>query len=234
MIARITYTLMVLLLLGGCQSMQIEDFKDTEPKFVLEQYFEGKTKAWGIFEDRFGNLRREFVVDIDGTWDGTTLTLDERFDYADGEKDRRIWTIEKAEDGRYVGRADDVIGSGYANADFDNVLSATTTATLLAANEPIDFSTLASVFVGGTLGIASHPSGLLHVNGFYDASFTANYTSIDLIEVDALFSAQTPEPVVTFVDTCTAFGKAEALSDGSILLGITVGDSSRLVHVGRE
>lgn len=130
--------------------------------------------------------------------------------------------------------ADDVIGSGYANADFDNVLSATTTATLLAANEPIDFSTLASVFVGGTLGIASHPSGLLHVNGFYDASFTANYTSIDLIEVDALFSAQTPEPVVTFVDTCTAFGKAEALSDGSILLGITVGDSSRLVHVGRE
>lgn len=111
MIARITYTLVVLLLLGGCQSMQIEDFKDTKPKFVLEQYFEGKTKAWGIFEDRFGNLRREFVVDIDGTWDGTTLTLDERFDYADGEKDRRIWTIEKAEDGRYVGRADDVIGS---------------------------------------------------------------------------------------------------------------------------
>ncbi|MEQ8585409.1 MAG: DUF3833 domain-containing protein [Thalassobaculaceae bacterium] len=110
MIARITYTLMVLLFLGACQSMQIEDFKDTEPKFVLEEYFEGKSKAWGIFEDRFGNLRREFVVDIDGTWDGTTLTLDERFAYADGETDRRVWTIEKTGEDRYSGRADDVIG----------------------------------------------------------------------------------------------------------------------------
>lgn len=130
--------------------------------------------------------------------------------------------------------ADDVIGSGYANADFENVLSATTTETLLSDDAPIDFSTLASVFVGGTLGIASHPDGFLHTNGFYDASFTANYTSVDLITVDALFTAGTPEPVVTFVDACTALGKAEALADGSLLLGITVGDSSRLVHVGRE
>lgn len=91
--------------------MKIDDFKGTAPELVLEEYFDGETKAWGIFEDRFGNLRREFVVDITGTWDGTTLILDERFDYADGEKDRRVWSIEKAGPGRYIGRADDVIGT---------------------------------------------------------------------------------------------------------------------------
>ena len=56
MIARTTYLLMVLLLLGACQSMDIEDFKETEPKFVLEQYFEGQTKA------KLGNVpMRSFV-----------------------------------------------------------------------------------------------------------------------------------------------------------------------------
>lgn len=111
MFHRIAYAVSVLLILGGCQSMQIDDFKGTTPTLVLEEYFAGKTKAWGIFEDRFGNLRRQFVVDITGEWDGTTLTLDERFDYADGEKDQRVWRIEKVGENSYIGRASDVIGT---------------------------------------------------------------------------------------------------------------------------
>ena len=111
MFHRLAYAVTVLLLLGACQSMQIDDFKGTSPKLVLEDYFQGETRAWGIFEDRFGNLRRQFVVDITGTWDGKTLTLDERFDYADGEKDQRIWTIDKVADNTYRGEAADVIGT---------------------------------------------------------------------------------------------------------------------------
>lgn len=110
MFARRAYVAAVLVFLGACQSMQIDDFADTTPEFVLEEYFAGETRGWGIFEDRFGNLRRQFVVDLTGDWDGTTLTLDERFDYADGEKDRRVWRVEKVSEDRYVGRADDVIG----------------------------------------------------------------------------------------------------------------------------
>lgn len=90
--------------------MDIKDFEKASPRLVLEDYFAGKTRAWGIFEDRFGTLRRQFTVDIDGTWNGKTLVLDERFVYADGEKDRRVWTIEKINEHRYEGRADDVIG----------------------------------------------------------------------------------------------------------------------------
>lgn len=100
------------LFLAGCSSMKISDFENRTPKLALEEYFAGKTKAWGIFTDRFGTLRRSFIVTIDGRWDAATqtLTLVEDFVYDDGEIDQRIWTIRKTADGRYVGTAPDVIG----------------------------------------------------------------------------------------------------------------------------
>ena len=107
-------TLLGMIFLGvvltGCGGMDIKNFEAATPQLVLEEYFAGKTRAWGIFEDRFGKLRRQFTVDIDGRWDGRTLVLDERFVYRDGERDRRVWTIEKVGPNRYQGRADDVIG----------------------------------------------------------------------------------------------------------------------------
>ena len=111
MFGKITVTVLVLLGLTGCMAMTSDDFTDKSPKFVLEEYFHGKTRAWGLFEDRFGNVRRQFVVDINGNWDGTILTLDEDFLFDDGEKDFRQWRIRKLEDGTYEGRADDVIGT---------------------------------------------------------------------------------------------------------------------------
>lgn len=96
------------------------DYKGTEPRLLIEEYFLGETRAWGLFEDRFGNLRRQFVVDITGTMEGDELVLDERFEFADGEKDTRIWRIKKLDDHTYEGRADDVIGTAsgvsYGNA----------------------------------------------------------------------------------------------------------------------
>ena len=107
-------TLLGMIFLGvvltGCGGMDIKKFEAATPQLVLEEYFAGKTRAWGIFEDRFGTLRRQFTVDIVGRWDGRTLVLDERFVYRDGERDRRVWTIEKVGPNRYQGRADDVIG----------------------------------------------------------------------------------------------------------------------------
>ena len=108
--ARIAIILICLIGLNGCGNMQISDFSRAEPKFVLEKYFAGKTRAWGIFEDRFGHLRRQFTVDITGTTVGNTLTLDEKFKYADGEQDRRVWKITKLGPNSYEGRADDIIG----------------------------------------------------------------------------------------------------------------------------
>ena len=39
-------------------SMKLEDFKNTKPEFKLEEYFKGKTVARGVFEDRFGNVKK--------------------------------------------------------------------------------------------------------------------------------------------------------------------------------
>lgn len=105
-----------LILLTGCTSMKPADFATATPKLVLEDYFAGQTRAWGLFEDRFGTVRRQFTVDITGDWDGNRLVLDEHFLYNDGETDRRVWTIRKTADGSYIGLADDVIGRAEGTA----------------------------------------------------------------------------------------------------------------------
>ena len=90
--------------------MDIAKFGNKKPLFVLEDYFKGNVDAWGLFYDRFGNLKRQFNVKIQGTWDGKTLILDEKFKYDDGEQDQRIWKITKINDQEYLGEADDVVG----------------------------------------------------------------------------------------------------------------------------
>jgi hypothetical protein len=110
------------LTLAACSSMQPRDFQETEPRLKLEEYFAGKTKAYGLFQDRAGDVRRQFVVEIDGDWDPETktLTLDERFRYKDGETDRRVWEVTKTGPHSYEGTAGDVpgtaTGSAYGNA----------------------------------------------------------------------------------------------------------------------
>jgi hypothetical protein len=108
--------------LAGCASSEQDTFTAATPRLVIEQYFVGETRAFGLFEDRFGNIRRQFTVDINGTWDGRRLVLDERFLYGDGERDRRVWTITKTGEQSYSGTADDVIGTASGQA-YGNALN---------------------------------------------------------------------------------------------------------------
>lgn len=101
-----------ILTLSGCTAVKVQDYQNLNPELRIEEYFQGQSKAWGVFQDRFGKVRRNFVVDINGTWDKdkNTLTLVEDFDYSDGETEQRIWTIEKTGDNTYTGSADGVVG----------------------------------------------------------------------------------------------------------------------------
>lgn len=101
---------LLLMMLSGCSSMKIDDFRDQKPALSLESYFLGQTWAWGIFEDRFGKLRRSFQVEIDGSMNGDTLVLDERFLYDDGETATRIWEIQRSSTNSYTGTAGDIVG----------------------------------------------------------------------------------------------------------------------------
>lgn len=106
--------LLVVLALVGCGGMTIDEFAGTTPKFVPEEYFLGKTRAWGIFQDRFGKVRRQMVVDIDGRVEGDTLILDESFRYSDGETEQRTWRLTKVAPDRYEGTANGVVGTAVA------------------------------------------------------------------------------------------------------------------------
>lgn len=96
--------------LGGCASPEVGRYANEAPALVLERYFDGTLDAWGMFQDRSGAVIKRFEVRIDARWAGDTGTLDEHFRYADGTTQRRVWTIRALGGGRYVGRADDVLG----------------------------------------------------------------------------------------------------------------------------
>ena len=104
------FTILIFLISSCSSQMNIEKFKGSQPTLTLEDYFEGKTEAWGMFHDRFGNLKRTFKVDITGTIESNTLTLDEKFLYDDGEQDSRVWTIKILGNNQYSGTASDVVG----------------------------------------------------------------------------------------------------------------------------
>ena len=101
--------------LAGCASVQVSDYAQEKPKFDLQQYFNGRVIAHGIVQDRSGKVIRRMTVDMKGTWVGDTGTLDEDFTYADGKKERRVWTIKKQGD-RYIGSAADVVGEAIGSA----------------------------------------------------------------------------------------------------------------------
>ena len=105
--------LFIFLLINACSNMKLEDYKNKKPILKLEEYFNGKTIARGVFEDRFGNIKKSFKVFIDGSWDGKYLILKEDFIYDDGTKDYREWKLTKDQNNpnHYSGYADGVIGT---------------------------------------------------------------------------------------------------------------------------
>ncbi|MEM9813002.1 MAG: DUF3833 domain-containing protein [Pseudomonadota bacterium] len=112
----------IILLLGACGRPSLNDPSLGGPKLDLETFFEGEVRGYGQFQDLFGTVRRRFVVDIVGTFDGETLTLVEDFVYEDGSEERRVWTLQKTGPDSWVGTASGVIGtaSGTEQGDVFN------------------------------------------------------------------------------------------------------------------
>jgi Protein of unknown function (DUF3833) len=99
--------------LTACSSApQINDYAKELPTFDLKTYFNGMVDGWGIFTDRSGKVVKRFTVTMQCTWKGDEGVLDEDFVYSDGTLQKRIWRMQKFADGRYEGRADDVLGIG--------------------------------------------------------------------------------------------------------------------------
>ncbi|MDC3173962.1 DUF3833 domain-containing protein [Candidatus Pelagibacter sp.] len=110
--------IIVIFLFTSCSknTMKPEDFKNKEPRLIIEEYLSGNVKAWGVLQNRSGKVTRQFSADLDGTWDGKQLILKEKFNWDDGEIQNREWTINKIDDNHYEGTAGDVAGKakGYS------------------------------------------------------------------------------------------------------------------------
>jgi len=100
---------------AGCASVDVNDYRAEKPALDLAQYFNGTVDGWGMFQDRSGKVIKRFYVRIDARWDGNTGTLDEHFEYADGERQNRVWTIVRSGE-RYTGTAADVVGTAQGTA----------------------------------------------------------------------------------------------------------------------
>ena len=71
----------LVLFLANCSSVDPSAYKDKEPNLVLEKYFEGVTRGWGLVLDRNEEVIKRFIVKIDGTFtdNGTKGKLVEDF-----------------------------------------------------------------------------------------------------------------------------------------------------------
>ena len=96
--------------LAACSSPQVTDYAGQQPALNLRDYFNGTLDAYGLFTDRSGAVVKRFTVVMECRWQGNEGVLDEAFTYSDGSTQRRVWRLTALEDGRFVGRADDVVG----------------------------------------------------------------------------------------------------------------------------
>jgi len=85
----------------------------------LEEFFKGRTYAYGWFGAINGSSRR-FRVVLDGRMSGQTLILREAFEYEDGEKDVKTWRFRKTGPKTYLGTREDVIGETLVTLDGPN------------------------------------------------------------------------------------------------------------------
>jgi hypothetical protein len=99
-----------LFLMGACTSPPQIAVQPAEPPLAMEEFFAGTSDGEGVFVNSWTGTERRFRVVIAGLWDGKELILVEDFDYADGEKDRKTWRLQRQGPGSFSGTREDVVG----------------------------------------------------------------------------------------------------------------------------
>ena len=108
------------LLLSACTSPSINDYAKTTPALALEDFFDGKLKAYGLVMDMNGKVTRRFTVRLEAQWQEKNKQLNgeikEWFEFDDGECSTRTWQITKSGLGQYQGNAEDVPNTAYGKS----------------------------------------------------------------------------------------------------------------------
>ena len=99
-------------LLGACSAIRVEDYSGQSPALQMEEFFQGDLVAYGVVKDFRGRVIRKFSADILAYWQDGVGTLEEDFEFDDGELDRRVWKLQTNSTNNYTGTAGDVVGEG--------------------------------------------------------------------------------------------------------------------------
>ncbi len=98
-------------LLSACShTPDLSRYQNDQPRLDLREFFNGEVEAWGMFQNRSGEVIKRFTVRMQASWQGDQGELVEDFNYSDGTRQRRIWHIRKTANNQFEGRADDVVG----------------------------------------------------------------------------------------------------------------------------
>ena len=109
---RIVTIITLLFTISSC-SLTIDgnDYEQQAPQFDLVEFFDGNVIAWGIVQNRSGEVVQRFIVDIKGSVQDDVLVLDETFEYIVGEGvTKRVWRLTQNPDGSFTGTAGDIAG----------------------------------------------------------------------------------------------------------------------------
>jgi len=98
-----------LAIMSACATRPVAS-SQPQATFTLTQDLVGKKVGRGSFSAIDGTYR-EFVVYMDGSWDGKVLTLVEDFEYLDGVKERKTWHFTALPNGEFSGIREDVVGT---------------------------------------------------------------------------------------------------------------------------
>ncbi|MBX9683629.1 MAG: DUF3833 domain-containing protein [Hyphomicrobium sp.] len=100
------------------------DAAKTRSSFGLVQAFQGRTYGVGAFSAPLFGIHRTVRTTLTGSLSGRQLTVFEKIDFTDGERQRKTWRFTKVAPGEWVGRRADVVGLAKATEQ-DGVVTLT-------------------------------------------------------------------------------------------------------------
>lgn len=111
---------LLLLPIGACsEPLSPQGFTHVGPRLEPDRFFEGRTRSWGVVEDRSGEPRRRFTTEAVGRREGAVLILTQDLNFEDGETQRRVWRLRRTDEHNYEATANVVVGvaSGEAHGN---------------------------------------------------------------------------------------------------------------------
>ena len=98
----------------GCAMSDInrdlKKYESQEPKLVLDGFLNGDMEAYGVVQNRSGEVVKRFRCEMKASWQGGEGLIDETFYYSDGTTGKRVWKLKKIDDSHFKGTAGDVVG----------------------------------------------------------------------------------------------------------------------------